>query len=466
MKLGRQRGRNVMTRNGFFTGLDIGTSSIKVLVAELVDGEVNVIGVSNAKSKGVKDGIIVDIEAAATAIKSAISQAEEKAGISIKSVNVGLPANLLQVEPTQGMIPVTSDTKEITDQDVENVVKSALTKSMTPDREVITFVPEEFVVDGFQGIRDPRGMMGVRLEMRGLLYTGPRTILHNLRKTVERVGVQVDNVIISPLAIVNSVLNEGEREFGATVIDMGGGQTSVATIRNQELQYTNVYQEGGDYVTKDISKVLKTSKKIAESLKLNYGEAYPQLASKETFQVEVIGEVEPVEVTEEYLAQIISARLKHIFEQIKQDLERRHLLDLPGGIALIGGNAILPGVVELAQEVLGVRVKLYVPNQVGIRNPAFAHVISLSEFAGSLTEINVLAQRAIRGDQVLRQQPIDFRTSSQEKPAASQRSVFGTTSTESAESTYVADSTTPNQSEEKPKLTERFRSLIGSMFDE
>ena len=107
---------------------------------------------------------------------------EEKAGISIKSVNVGLPANLLQVEPTQGMIPVTSDTKEITDQDVENVVKSALTKSMTPDREVITFVPEEFVVDGFQGIRDPRGMMGVRLEMRGLLYTGPRTILHNLVK--------------------------------------------------------------------------------------------------------------------------------------------------------------------------------------------------------------------------------------------------------------------------------------------
>ena len=455
-----------MTRNGFFTGLDIGTSSIKVLVAELVDGEVNVIGVSNAKSKGVKDGIIVDIEAAATAIKSAISQAEEKAGISIKSVNVGLPANLLQVEPTQGMIPVTSDTKEITDQDVENVVKSALTKSMTPDREVITFVPEEFVVDGFQGIRDPRGMMGVRLEMRGLLYTGPRTILHNLRKTVERVGVQVDNVIISPLAIVNSVLNEGEREFGATVIDMGGGQTSVATIRNQELQYTNVYQEGGDYVTKDISKVLKTSKKIAESLKLNYGEAYPQLASNETFQVEVIGEVEPVEVSEVYLAQIISARLKHVFEQIKQDLERRHLLDLPGGIALIGGNAILPGIVELAQEVFGVRVKLYVPNQVGIRNPAFAHVISLSEFAGSLTEVNVLAQRAIRGDQVLRQQPIDFRTSSQEKPAASQRSVFGTASTETAEPTYTADSTTSNQSEEKPKLTERFRSLIGSMFDE
>ena len=455
-----------MTRDGFFTGLDIGTSSIKVLVAELRDGEVNVIGVSNAKSKGVKDGIIVDIEAAASAIKSAISQAEEKAGISIKSVNVGLPANLLQVEPTQGMIPVTSDTKEITDQDVENVVKSALTKSMTPDREVITFIPEEFIVDGFQGIRDPRGMMGVRLEMRGLLYTGPRTILHNLRKTVERVGVQVENVIISPLAIVNSVLNEGEREFGATVIDMGGGQTTVATIRNQELQFTNIYQEGGDYVTKDISKVLKTSKRIAESLKQNYGEAYVPLAGNETFQVEVIGEVEP---TESYLAEIISARIKHIFDQIKQELDRRHLLDLPGGIVLIGGNAILPGIVELAQEVFGVRVKLYVPNQVGIRNPAFAHVISLSEFAGKLTEVNRIAQKAVKGDEFLRQKPISFGVPTQSVTPISQPAPIQpapTVAENTQEGTVAPKDEFQVTSQNKPKLTERFRSLIGSMFDE
>lgn len=459
-----------MARDGFFTGLDIGTSSIKVLVAELRNGELNVIGVSNAKSKGVKDGIIVDIEAAATAIKSAISQAEEKAGISIKSVNVGLPGNLLQVEPTQGMIPVTSDTKEITDQDVENVVKSALTKSMTPDREVITFIPEEFIVDGFQGIRDPRGMMGVRLEMRGLLYTGPRTILHNLRKTVERSGVQVENIIISPLALVRSVLNEGEREFGATVIDMGAGQTTVATIRNQELQFTNILQEGGDYVTKDISKVLKTSQKLAEGLKLNYGEAYPSLASNETFQVEVIGEVEPVEVTESYLAEIISARIKHIFEQIKQELERRHLLDLPGGIVLIGGNAILPGIVELAQEVFGVGVKLYVPNQVGIRNPAFAHVISLSEFAGQLTEVNLLAQRAVKGEDTLRHQPINFGGMIQRVTQVAQptpiQPVQNTEVEQSASTNVVAPKEDKVSSQNKPKIADRFRGLIGSMFDE
>ena len=459
-----------MARDGFFTGLDIGTNSIKVLVAELRNGELNVIGVSNAKSKGVKDGIIVDIEAAASAIKSAISQAEEKAGISIKSVNVGLPGNLLQVEPTQGMIPVTSDTKEITDQDVENVVKSALTKSMTPDREVITFIPEEFIVDGFQGIRDPRGMMGVRLEMRGLLYTGPRTILHNLRKTVERAGVQVENIIISPLALVRSVLNEGEREFGATVIDMGAGQTTVATIRNQELQFTNILQEGGDYVTKDISKVLKTSQKLAEGLKLNYGEAYPSLASNETFQVEVIGEVEPVEVTESYLAEIISARIKHIFEQIKQELERRHLLDLPGGIVLIGGNAILPGIVELAQEVFGVGVKLYVPNQVGIRNPAFAHVISLSEFAGQLTEVNLLAQRAVKGEDTLRHQPINFGGMIQRVTQVSQptpiQPVSNTEVEPPASTNVVAPKEGKVSSQNKPKIADRFRGLIGSMFDE
>ena len=459
-----------MAREGFFTGLDIGTSSVKVLVAEQRNGELNVIGVSNAKSKGVKDGIIVDIDAAATAIKSAISQAEEKAGISIKSVNVGLPGNLLQVEPTQGMIPVTSDTKEITDQDVENVVKSALTKSMTPDREVITFIPEEFIVDGFQGIRDPRGMMGVRLEMRGLLYTGPRTILHNLRKTVERAGVQVENVIISPLAMVQSVLNEGEREFGATVIDMGAGQTTVATIRNQELQFTNILQEGGDYVTKDISKVLKTSQKLAEGLKLNYGEAYPSLASNETFQVEVIGEVEPVEVTESYLAEIISARIKHIFEQIKQELERRHLLDLPGGIVLIGGNAILPGIVELAQEVFGVGVKLYVPNQVGIRNPAFAHVISLSEFAGQLTEVNLLAQRAVKGEDTLRHQPINFGGMIQRVTQVAQptpiQPVQNTEVEQSASTNVVAPKEDKVSSQNKPKIADRFRGLIGSMFDE
>lgn len=461
-----------MARNGFFTGLDIGTSSIKVLIAEYIDGEMNVIGVSNVKSAGVKDGIIVNIDVAAGAIKTAIAQAEEKAGIKIDKVNVGLPANLLQIEPTQGMIPVTNNSQEITDFDVENVVKSALTKSMTPEREVISFVPEEFVVDGFQGIKDPRGMMGIRLEMRGLLYTGPRTILHNLRKTVERAGVQADNIVISPLALTRSILNEGEREFGAIVIDLGGGQTTVAVMRGQELQYTNIYQEGGDYVTKDISKVLTTSQSIAENLKFNYGIAFPaQATDKEKFMVEVIGENSPVEVTERYLSEIISARIRQIFVRVKQDLERTRALDLPGGIVLVGGGSVLPGVAELAQEVFGVNTKLFVPNQIGIRNPSFAHVISIVEYVGSLDEVERIAQAAVNGEAELRQKPVAIPSVSVPSRPAPQvvtpMPAVEPTQPEAQEAAPFATYADEREEDDdqKVKLTDRIRGLFGSMFE-
>lgn len=458
-----------MVKSGFFTGLDIGTSSVKVLVAEYTDNEMNVIGVSSVKSAGVKDGIIVNIDVAAGAIKKALEQAEEKSGIRIDRVNVGLPANLLQIEPTQGMIPVTTDSQEITDSDVENVVKSALTKSMTPEREVISFIPEEFVVDGFQGIKDPRGMMGIRLEMRGMLYTGPRTILHNLRKTVERAGVQVENIVISPLALTRSVLNEGEREFGATVIDLGGGQTTVAVMRNQELQYTNIYQEGGDYITKDISKVLTTSQSIAENLKFNYGIAYPQDASeKEKFTVEVIGESTPVEVTERYLSEVISARLRQIFDRVRQDLERTRALDLPGGVVLVGGGAILPGIAELAQEVLGANTKLFVPNQIGIRNPAFANVISFVEYVGGLEEVEKIAQRAVNGEADLRQKPIDFTVSRPRVVPTIQREVTIPVETNEDNERSLHDFEEEHdetQSATRSNFTDRLRGLFGSMFE-
>ena len=458
-----------MVKSGFFTGLDIGTSSVKVLVAEYTDNEMNVIGVSSVKSAGVKDGIIVNIDVAAGAIKKALEQAEEKSGIRIDRVNVGLPANLLQIEPTQGMIPVTTDSQEITDSDVENVVKSALTKSMTPEREVISFIPEEFVVDGFQGIKDPRGMMGIRLEMRGMLYTGPRTILHNLRKTVERAGVQVENIVISPLALTRSVLNEGEREFGATVIDLGGGQTTVAVMRNQELHYTNIYQEGGDYITKDISKVLTTSQSIAENLKFNYGIAYPQNASdKEKFTVEVIGESTPVEVTERYLSEVISARLRQIFDRVRQDLERTRALDLPGGVVLVGGGAILPGIAELAQEVLGANTKLFVPNQIGIRNPAFASVISFVEYVGGLEEVEKIAQRAVNGEADLRQKPIDFTVSRPRVVPTIQPEVTIPVETNEDNERSLHDFEEEHdetQSATRSNITDRLRGLFGSMFE-
>ncbi|KLJ66040.1 cell division protein FtsA [Streptococcus agalactiae] len=457
-----------MARNGFFTGLDIGTSSIKVLVAEFIANEMNVIGVSNVPSSGVKDGIIIDIEAAATAIKEAVKQAEEKAGITIDKINVGLPANLLQIEPTQGMIPVPNESKEIKDEDVESVVKSALTKSITPEREVISLIPLEFIVDGFQGIRDPRGMMGIRLEMRGLIYTGPTTILHNLRKTVERAGIKVEHVVIAPLSLAKSVLNEGEREFGATVIDMGGGQTTVASMRNQELQYTNIYSEGSDYVTKDISKVLRTTVEIAEALKFNFGQANVEEAStSDTVQVNVVGNEEPVEITESYLSQIISGRIRQILEHVKQDLGRGRLLDLPGGIILVGGGAIMPGVVEVAQQIFGTRVKLHVPNQVGIRNPMFANVISIVDYVGMMSEVDIIAQHAVTGDEMLRHKPVDF--DYKEKTNTMSTMPYSEPLTSSMEDSNLepirARENAQEPTEPKANIGERIRGIFGSMFD-
>ena len=380
-----------MARNGFFTGLDIGTSSIKVLVAEFVSGEMNVIGVSNVPSTGVKDGIIIDIEAAAEAIKTAIEQAEEKAGMTIDKINVGLPANLLQIEPTQGMIPVPSESKEIKDEDVDSVVKSALTKSITP-----------------------------------------------------------------------------EREFGATVIDMGGGQTTVASMRAQELQYTNIYAEGGEYVTKDISKVLKTSMEIAEALKFNFGQAnLEEASSSETVQVDVVGSDTPISVSERYLSEIISARVRHILDRVKQDLERGRLLDLPGGIILVGGGAIMPGVVEVAQEIFGTTVKLHVPNQVGIRNPMFANVISLVEYVGTMSEVDVIAQRAVSGEELLRRKPVDFEP--QPQVQAQQRVVYNNEPVVPVNENMVQQPAPvqPVQRHEEPKskFSERVRGIFGSMFD-
>lgn len=453
-----------MARNGFFTGLDIGTSSIKVLVAEFVNGQMNVIGASNVPSAGVKDGVIIDIEAASVSVREAIEQAEEKAGMSIDKVSVALPAQQVQIDSTQGMIPITGETKEIRDEDVANVVKSALTKNVAPEREVIALIPEEFTLDGFKGIRDPRGMMGIRLEMRGTLYTGPTTMLHNLRKTVERAGLKLEHIVISSLALTGTILNEGEREFGATVIDMGGGQTSIAVIRNQTLQHTEVLAEGGDYVTKDISKVLKTSIQTAEALKYNFGSADLATASQtDVIKVDVVGSSEPVDVTERYLAEIIVARIRHVLDRAKQSLNQARLLEMPGGIVVTGGGAILPGVADLAQDIFGVPVKFHMPHQVGIRNPIFSTVISLVETVGQMSEVDVIAQAAVSGDQLLRLKPIDLGTTTKtEKSSVSSILKDEPTVAQSADYLQNEETGTP-----KKKFGDRVRDLFGnlSLFD-
>lgn len=382
-----------------YVGLDIGTTSVKVVVAEYIDSQMNIIGVGNAKSEGINRGIIVDIDKTVQAIQRAVRQAEEKAGIQIKGVSVGLPANMLEVENCQGMIAVNGDSKEMTDEDVRNVASAALVRSIPPERQIVSILPQDFTVDGFEGIKDPRGMIGVRLEMYGLLFTGPKTIIHNIRKCVENAGLIVNEMVITPLALTESILSDGEKDFGTIVIDMGGGQTTTAVMHDKQLKFTNLDQEGGEFVTKDISIVLNTSFNNAEALKINYGDAYPERTSPdEEFPVDVIGQSEPVKVDERYLSEIISARMEQIFNKAKDALDQIEALELPGGVVLTGGAASLPGVVDLAQEIFGVNVKLYVPNHMGLRNPVFTNVISIVDYSANLSEVYQLAKIAVTGE--------------------------------------------------------------------
>lgn len=446
-----------MAKTGIYVGLDIGTTSVKVVVAEYVDSQMNIIGVGNAKSEGINRGIIVDIEKTVQAIKRAVGQAEEKAGIQIRTVNVGIPANLLEVENCQGMIAVNNESKEITNEDVRNVASAALVRSVPPERQIIAVLPQEFTVDGFEGIKDPRGMIGVRLEMYGVMFTGPKTIIHNIRKCVEKAGLTIGQTIITPLALTESILSDGEKDFGTIVIDIGGGQTTTAVMHDKQLKFTNVNQEGGEYVTRDISTVLNTSFNNAEALKINYGDAYPaRTSASEEFPVDVIGKAEPVKIDERYLSEIIEARMEQIFTKAKDVLDEIDALDLPGGVVLTGGAASLPGVVDLAQEILGTPVKLHVPNHMGLRNPVFTNVISLVDYAASMSEITQVVVSAITGESVV---PTTSSTPAVPTP------VLPDEETDYEQPTYETNANYYDEEEHQEKVTDKIKNFFSNFFE-
>ncbi|GBG97021.1 cell division protein FtsA [Lactococcus termiticola] len=451
-----------MAKSGLYTGVDIGTNTIKVLVAEYISGEMNIIGVGNAKSEGLKNGIIVDIEKVAHALGQAIQTAEERAGIKIDKINVSIPATQLEMEPCQGMAAILGASQEITDDDVLQVVSNALVRGTTPEREIITLEATEFTVDGFTGISDPRGMFGTRLEMRGLVYTGPRTLIHNVRKVVERAGLFVENIVIAPLAMAQYVLSEGEREFGTIMVDLGAGQTTVTAVKDQQIKFTHSSPEGGDYITKDIAAVLETSIKNAEDLKVNYGEASTERASEsETFAVDVVGQAQPQEFTELYLSQIIEARLSQILTRVRQDIDRNRLSEIPGGAVLMGGTAAMPGVVDVATRILGINARLFVPTEMGLRNPAFAEVISIVNHIGMRSEIDDLVSYAISGNYTYVEEGNSY-----VEPAVSATPVE-TEVTETPAPAYQAPAAVaPKQEEEESEgLVGRVRGMFGNLFD-
>ena len=383
-----------MKNQGIYVSLDIGTTSIKVVVAEYVRGQLNIIGVGNEKSEGLCRGVIVDIDETVESIRKAVRQAEQKSNIQIKDVIVGIPSNQISIEPCHGMIAVSSENREITDVDVYNVISAAKVRSVAPEREIISVIPEEFIVDGFDGIKDPRGMIGVRLELFASMITGPKTIVHNIKRCIDKAGLNIEEMVIQPLAISQVALTPGEREFGTVLIDMGGGQTSASVMHDNQLKFSFVDQEGGDFVSKDISIILNASFENAERIKREYGYAISsETSADEFFPVETIGKKDPVKVDEHYLSEIIEARVVQTFETVKRALDQVDALKLPGGIVLTGGASSLAGVQELAQEIFGVQVKTYIPEQMGMRNPIYATSMGLIKYAASLDDVHRIAQK-------------------------------------------------------------------------
>lgn len=419
-----------MSQPKTFVGLDIGTTSVKVVVAEYANRRLNVIGMGIERSEGLSRGVIVDIDKTVESIKNAVQQAEQKANVKIDNVVVGVPSNQISIEPCYGMIAVSSENREVTDKDVYNVLSAAKVRAIPPEREIISVIPEEFVVDGFDGIRDPRGMIGVRLELYASMITGPKTVVHNIQLCVKRAGLTVQDMVVQPLANAYAAMSNDEREVGTILIDMGGGQTTASVMHDHQLKFSYVDQEGGEYVTKDIATVLNTSVDNAERLKREYGYAQAEEASPtEYFPVETIGKKEAGRSNEHYLAEIIEARLQQIFETLKSPLDQVEAFDLPGGLIITGGGSALPGVVNLAEAILGHEATLYLPDQVGLRNPAFTTAYGLVLYAYQLPEIYRVAQVNTAKEGVQSKAPAAV------KPAAAKPTVMDTTSVQSNEST-------------------------------
>lgn len=371
-----------MNSNEIYVSLDIGTSSVKVIIGEMVNETLNIIGVGNVKSDGLKKGSIVDIDETVQSIQRAVEQAERMIGMEISKVVVGISGNHVTLQPCHGVVAVSSENKEITQNDVQRVREAAELITIPSDREIIDVLPIYYKVDELDEINDPRGMIGVRLEMRGILITGLRTILHNTLRCVEKAGLEITDIALQPLAAGSLVLSKDEKELGVALLDIGGGSTTLAVFEQGYLKHSLVIPIGGETLTKDLSIVLRTSTDEAEKIKIKHGHAFYDDASEEdVFNIPIIGSDQQQPCNQLMLSDIIEARMTEIFEMVLDELHRLGFEDIPGGFVLTGGVVKMPGVLELAQYVFQNRVRAAEPNYIGVREPQYTTAVGLIKHA-------------------------------------------------------------------------------------
>ena len=364
-------------------GLDIGTSKVVALVGEVgEDGTIEIVGIGTHPSRGLKKGVVVNIESTVQSIQRAIEEAQLMAGCRIHSAFVGVAGNHIRSLNSHGIVAIRD--REVSTADLERVLDAAQAVAIPADQRVLHTLAQDYVIDNQEGVREPLGMSGVRLEAKVHVVTCAVNAAQNIEKCVRRCGLEVDDIILEQLASAYSVLTDDEKELGVCLVDIGGGTTDIAIFTEGAIRHTAVIPIAGDQVTNDIAMALRTPTQYAEEIKIRYACALAKLASAgETIKVPSVGDRPPRELSRQALAEVVEPRYDELFTLIQAELRRSGYEDLiPAGIVLTGGTSKMEGAVELAEEIFHMPVRLGVPHSFKglsdvVRNPIYSTAVGL-----------------------------------------------------------------------------------------
>jgi cell division protein FtsA len=364
-------------------GLDIGTSKVVAIVGEIgPDGEIEIVGIGSHPSKGMKKGVVVNIESTVQSIQRAVEEAELMAGCQIHSVYVGIAGSHIRSLNSHGIVAIKD--REVYAHDLERVIDAAQAVAIPADQKILHILPQEYVIDNQEGIKEPMGMSGVRLEAKVHLVTCAVNAAQNIEKCIRRCGLEVEEIILEQLASSYSVLTDDERELGVCLVDIGGGTTDIAIFTDGSIRHTGVIPIAGDQVTNDIAMALRTPTQHAEEIKIRYACALTQLAgADETIKVPSVGDRAPRDLSRQALAEVVEPRYDELFTLVQAELRRSGYEDqVPAGIVLSGGTSKMEGVVELAEEIFHMPVRVGYPHSVKglndiVRNPIYATSVGL-----------------------------------------------------------------------------------------
>ncbi len=384
-------------------GLDIGTSKVVAIVGEVQDdGELEVIGFGSHPSRGLKRGVVVNIEATVNSIQRAVEEAELMAGCEIQSVYTGIAGSHVRSLNSHGIVAIRD--REVGRSDVERVIDAARAVAIPADQRILHVLPQEFIIDGQEGIRDPIGMSGVRLEARVHMVTGAASAAQNIVKCVQRCGLEVEDIVLEQLASSHAVLTDDEKELGAALVDIGGGTTDIAVFHDGAIKHTAVIPIAGDQVTNDIAISLRTPTQYAEEIKIKYACALSQLSNTdETIEVPSVGDRPPRRLARQTLGEVVEPRYEELFTLIGNELRRSGFEEMiAAGIVITGGSAKMEGAVELAEEVFHMPVRLGMPQYVRglgeiVRNPIHATGVGILLYARNKGEQQA-ADTTVRGN--------------------------------------------------------------------